>query len=457
MKLVLSNADWIALIWFQSIQEEAPELVKEDQAAAAWSKARRDENEPSSVAVAQAKHISESLEPVIGLPPAILQSRSYLMIFMTLLFLIGMTSNLLGPDEQVNLLYNPLMILMAWQVIVLLVWLLRGLFLRLFSKHIFMFSWAESILRLGSRLPVPWSSGLGRKIRKRFWSHWLRQRKHAGIAWVIRYVHLGFVSVVVGCLIGLYLRGLVESYGFEWRSTFIQDPQTVQDFVAFVFYLPSMVTGVQIPTVAAAGEWMPGSPWIHLFAMASFLYVVIPRLALLQLSKWSLKGREKQNLDPFIRGLLAEATLTNIQDIWVLGYSYQIPEVNFDWLSARLRAACGNGQVHRQKVAWEQYMADVEFKTSTWCVVVFNGVQTPEVNVHGEFITRLVHDLQEVHARLSIMVDCSLVPSELMNSRKETWRVLLSEYELEMAWLPLESGTHPATAETALASVMIEL
>jgi hypothetical protein len=263
-----------------------------------------------------------------------------LLLNLALPALLGLASSALGPREQIHVVYNPLVILVAWSLLSYagLAWLaLRGRpRLRLHTPELDV---------PGLALPRAAEGGLlARLIRRSAARLWLRALKSSAAAreeasaWVAvgtrffelweraarpwfalrtrRVLHLAALGLALGAIAGMYVRGLFFEYEMVWRSTFVREPETVARVLHVLLGPASVLLGWSPPDVTAAEallapEGVDAAPWIHLLAATALLAVVVPR-ALLAASATVRLRRIGPALElglggAYFRGILAQA------------------------------------------------------------------------------------------------------------------------------------------------------
>jgi hypothetical protein len=236
-------------------------------------------------------------------------------------FLLGLATNLLGPANQIHVVRNPVFILIGWNLLVYLA--LFGLFLRGKAETAASARFAgvpdslernQPLQSLHSRLAqhpskAPWAvryllpgvwqflyrmifgaheqKRLARVI-KSFTHHWFSVAATLVVSRWRRCLHLGSVFLASGAVAGMYFRGLFQGYRVVWDSTFIVDESAVSGLI-HVLFAPSLwlsdvlALGLR-DQISIARLLTPAGDnaesWIHLFAVAVVLAIVLPRLAL---------------------------------------------------------------------------------------------------------------------------------------------------------------------------------
>lgn len=240
----------------------------------------------------------------------------------------GVAANSLGPAARIHVLYNPIVLLLAWNVAVYAALL-----------------WRRAAAWRGSAGPAP-SLGLGGRlllgplarrfltarllaerwretaaadfsaIAPRFAGAWLGMMRPALAPALACSLHLGAVGMALGAVAGMYVRGLFFAYDVVWRSTFVTDPALVARLCGLVLAPGAFVLGRPLPSVADASGLLseagsPAAPWIHLLAAAVVVVVVVPRLALALVAGLRLRralgtiGLDRD--DPYVRDVLGRA------------------------------------------------------------------------------------------------------------------------------------------------------
>jgi hypothetical protein len=264
-------------------------------------------------------------------------------------FFLGILFNYLGPGSRVHILYNPVVLLLLWNIAVFLI-LLSGYFSRKKKQHRDVFpgrierslsaQTADRERQPGHSYEPEFTFSLTRWMIRKLWfslHHQLWKRKRdmdhlssalktaqqyldnwwamnrrlvmSRFAWT---VHILALCLVTGALTGIYIRGLFFEYNVVWKSTFIHDPGHISVILNILFGIPSLIMNGTFfdeshiaPLLRPGGE--PAALWIHLFAMSTLMFVFPERLLLIFLEA----GR--------IRGLTRERTI-NLSDPYYARY-----------------------------------------------------------------------------------------------------------------------------------------
>jgi hypothetical protein len=229
--------------------------------------------------------------------------------------LLGLASNYLGPSAKIHALWNPILILIAWNVVIYVLLasvavirrartddpVVTDLTLRpanrrtrsrqrsrlasrpgFFQRHFFgpALSWLLGAAQAAADARE--SASDVKAVCTRFAALWwplIRPKLRLSFR---RALHLSAIGVAVGAVCGMYVRGLFFSYDVVWQSTFIKDPHVVGALLRYVLGPASTVLGYPAPgteTVAAlfTAEGAPAAPWINLYAMSALMFIVFPR------------------------------------------------------------------------------------------------------------------------------------------------------------------------------------
>lgn len=253
---------------------------------------------------------------------------------------LGFATNLLGPAEKIHVVRNPVLLLVAWNLLVYLILFLvllvkprkRNLVSSSSSKPSAQQSTnnprrsaAEAkihIPRLAQFvMPGLWhffhraALSVSEKkkfadVARRFSANWYAVAAHLLAArWEIM-LHLGALFLATGAVAGMYFQGLFQGYQVIWSSTFITGQPYVVAFVHFLFgpsLLVSDLLGLGLSDAIDAARLLSpqgdkAAAWIHLFFITVMITIVIPRAALAAWQWRNIKRRRQEfglRLDPY--------------------------------------------------------------------------------------------------------------------------------------------------------------
>ena len=368
---------------------------------------------------------------------------------------VGALTNLLGPARHVSVLAFPLASLVLWNLAVYAALVLRAV-ARLGARMrggrrpgrlVFLGRWLE-----GARL-----SGLARRLGgsarsaavagavQRFQRLWVATAAPLLAARVRVVLHLAAAAMALGAVAGMYASGIAFEYRATWESTWLEAPD-VQDYLDLALGPVARLLDIPVPDVeplrGPAGEG-DARPWIHLWGTTVAIVVVAPRvlLALLdalnaaRLARWLPVTVEAGYARRALHSGRGAATLVE-----VVYYSCAPEAALRERLHATLQEDAGARAVVRDGVCL-QYGDDptrVPVPGDVprgMLVVVFPLAQTPEAEVHGQFLERLQARLDLAGWPLGVVLETATyrarVGSEArVRERRATWDRLLREYDL---------------------------
>jgi len=327
-------------------------------------------------------------------------------------FVLGLSSNVLGPRREISVLQGPLLAVILWNLfvyalLVVLPWLRRpkaaepagwpsygspgrgrGLASRAIDAVVSRF--ASRARKRDAQAAILVSTAV-----TRYAADWRRASTPLLASRVRLWLHLGSLCLVLGVVVGMYVRGLGFRYETTWESTFL-DASTMESFLRFVLGPASALLGIPVPALGdpylhhpTAG---PAAPWIHLYAGTALLYVGGPRLLLA-----AFEARRAVRLartvpaaigyaDARRAGLSPEGAPAAVE---VLPYSHTPTPRACDALLAVLHDVFGTGTPVRvaDSLAYGTEAGDLPaLATGARRVLLFSLAQTPETEVHGRFL-----------------------------------------------------------------------
>lgn len=272
-------------------------------------------------------------------------------VVLSIPFLAGALANSFGPTAQIHVLYNPIAVLVAWNLALYAAlviapfawrartsrrgapaavtspaaapahevrpggargWLLRSLIPGFFLR-----------LHRDARTTAATAAQSG-KVARRFWSLWIESAGALPAAGVRRWLHASAAALAVGAVAGMFVRGVFFEYAMVWRSTFVREPESVATLLRLVLGPARWVLGAAQPDAAEAtrmmsGEGVPAAEWIAAWAVTAGLFVVAPRivLAIIATLRQRLRARRipLHFEDPYFEQLLAGVHKVQIERI----------------------------------------------------------------------------------------------------------------------------------------------
>jgi hypothetical protein len=249
----------------------------------------------------------------------------------TLALVIGIASNHFGPTGKIHVLFNPIMALVTWNVLLyslLGVRTIRNLLKRrtpdphsaskisasastfpepgLFLAHNepgnsrakpSSFKRFFTFLLQRFFIPTLWTrweiwkikgevakntANTVSQVAHRFWVYWLVAAREITILRFERVFHLGAIGLTTGAIAGMYIRGLFLDYNVVWRSTFVRSEETITLFLKLVLGPAAWLLGVNLSDHVDVARLMsssgaPAALWIHLYAITAAALILVPR------------------------------------------------------------------------------------------------------------------------------------------------------------------------------------
>ncbi len=360
-------------------------------------------------------------------------------------FGFGLATNALGPDRAVNILAPPLLGLLIWNLAIYL-WL--GIQLLLPKKqHRDSPPW-QRFSPLVRSTEAQSGSDLEGRIQQSFVAAWLPVCRPAVGHGIRAAFHLAALAAVLGVIVGMYARGIAFEYRATWESTFLS-AEFVDAWLGRLLAPAMAALGLDLPSASslAAPASGPAAPWIHAWAFIAALGVGIPRLLL---AGWDLlrfqiwRRRVAIDLpDSYLRRLQASVE-TREEKVQILLYSYRPTEKTLTTLRSMLLDLVGaKAQIHTApNLSYGDPLpgdggAGVR-------VAVFSAGQTPELEVHGEWLEDL-KDQRVDGQSLLVVIDEGPFKKRLVDdsgsrvdSRRRAWQRVLDHVELPGAFVELD-------------------
>lgn len=366
--------------------------------------------------------------------------------------------------KRMNILAYPLMGLIAWNVAVMLSLPLRWL------TRVALRRPPRPAIRalIGSAVPARvdgWLRGDRNSEAATALAHhatgWVERSLPLNAARAARLLHWSAIALALGAIAGLYLRGIVFQFTAGWESTFLT-PSHVHEILKLVLTPASRITGIQIPGVEAMsalrfGADNPGenaSRWIHLYAVTTALFVIVPRLIFATLAHLRVVRLHDRfpwptRQDPRIRRWLSAATGHKERVLVVpLGYTPGTEVAR----AIQAAAAYGIGEQAEVQVLppvtygddaeGEQDNAGDKFNASA-IIVLLSLNSTPEREVHVAAIQRLNERLHQrpESSSFTVLIDESPMRQRLegqpelvrrLEERRNAWRDAMSACTIDI-------------------------
>lgn len=278
MKVSLKNAQKIILANTFELYDDNFEYLMSDSRVIATHKARKVNGSTKKKYIARAKYLIDDLSylenseetkfSVNGLLNATFLKVKYFIFIWIILFIFGVSLNKIGFDRQINILSFPLMGVIFWNIFVYIALIAKTLRIKsgnnIFSKLILnrlfikekqqpelnnivnnnseneklskkekIFVYLAKKLFYGTKskivnkfreyfhgYTIRRPNRLFRKIRNEYLSNWKKVSIDVTISKIKIGFYTGAIVIVLGTILGMYLRGLQLEYQVVWESTF---------------------------------------------------------------------------------------------------------------------------------------------------------------------------------------------------------------------------------------------
>jgi hypothetical protein len=273
------------------------------------------------------KILPSSLRFVIGLDRF---PGNWISASLVISFIIGLLSNYLGPSKLIHVVYNPLTILIVWNLMVYIIMLIKS-FWRIKVPEIdrrkdkepadhpeeekddskekpnWFINWVvggiyKGMLQLKARfVDEDYRTTILKKIIPAFIDSY---KNVAGktLAYRIKsLMNTSAIGLLLGALVGVYFRGLFFNYNIIWQSTFVTEPDTIVNIINVLFGPAALILdGSFISASDITGlfstDGTAAAPWIHRMALTTLMYIFIPR-SVLAIYYYTRAKRAKPVLD----------------------------------------------------------------------------------------------------------------------------------------------------------------
>jgi len=325
----MTEREILQILLIRSIEESDPAYFTPDIQLDSLIISGTEEND-SSLIRKRAQYLFQKLpETLKAMPRTSHLPLKWVVIVCVGIFFLGIVFNYLGPGDRIHVIYNPVVLLIVWNICVFAVFLVRHLFRkdrkgrkeapRRFkadrsgasqeghetpvrpdytssaSFWIFRKIWFSLHQQISKRKQDMKQIPALTNMTYRYLELWWDMNKHIFFSRFTRFVHVLAVCLIAGALSGVYMRGLFFEYNVIWKSTFIHNAHDIALILNVIFGLPSQLlhgafideSGINI-LLSPDGE--PAARWIHLFAVSAFLFVIPERFLLIFLESWRVRS-----------------------------------------------------------------------------------------------------------------------------------------------------------------------
>ena len=379
-------------------------------------------------------------------------------LFVLLAFVLGaLTDRIASPEHIVNLLSPPYWGVILWNLVV----------------YIALFCCAIGLVGTGTnRFALPLRSlnafvqktsyGTLRRsgFKSHFYSEWSSFVAPLIRMNVARTLHFAALFFALGIIVSLLVRGFGTSYWAGWESTWLaESPESVKAFIDYTYGLipavgplPSMPDLAQI--VAMRADRLPyletpasAAPWLIRMMLLMGVVVIVPRLIFACFDTWRMgrfKTQTSLSIDsPYYANILVQCAQDAVLgNLLIITSSVNRPLR--DQTTSILCKHWGNAEDSTVKsVDFDDEESSIPAVPSgprnPIVLIWFDGIETPEEEVHGAVIERLrqayesnssavfaaLLDMKEFAQRFSSM------PARI-KERQEAWEALSNALQLKL-------------------------
>lgn len=331
-----------------------------------------------------------------GAPRALVEARSWRPIAAVALFvalLVGWGAGAVGPQQRINILAPPLLVLLLWNLAAYAVIALQPLWRGKAGPRAGRLR--AGLVALASRVHLKRGSpNVTRAGLQRFLADWSRATGTLQSARASAILHAAAAVLAAAALAALYARGLAFEYRAGWDSTFLS-ADTVHRLLSIVLGPASALSGLPLPGVDelerlrfSSGDGENAARWIHLQALTLTALVIVPRLLLAGVAlAWARRASRAVPVadGPDLRRLL-QSHRGHAQPVQVVPFSYHAPDEVKDGLRRWLASEYGEVDLR-----WTDPVTDVERvrpagEPGTLQVALLALTATPERETHGAFL-----------------------------------------------------------------------
>ena len=347
----MRQEDAARVVLVRAVEETLPQRIAPETLLEAHAAAGEPTDAPAWVVRRAAYLVDHVLGPFRGL-----LARSALALpgpglTVGIAFVRGLVANYLGPSQRIHVVWNPIVVLIVWNLAVYVglalhrVWghgraaaspeppatprapgttafarYQPGLLERLALGGVFRWLLRARDHTAESIADVKDATAVGRRF-SRLW--WPLVRPALGL-WLRRLIHLAAIGLAAGAILGMYVRGLFFAYRVTWESTFVTDPGVVALLLRVLLGPAALLLGQAPPgredvlrLVTPEGD--PAALWIHLYAVSALVFIVVPRAVLAYLTGRRLARAARDvplDLDaPYFRDLLQRARAVSPEEL----------------------------------------------------------------------------------------------------------------------------------------------
>ncbi len=388
-------------------------------------------------------------------------------------FALGVATDYIGPAHRVNALAFPLLALVAWNLLIYALIVLRGVLSLAPSRTRSFGPFTNFVARLGRGVQAATLAATPESPLAIFARDWVRISMPLTAARVARILHFSALAFALGAIAALYLRGLVLEYRAGWESTFLGSAE-VHRLLSIVLGPASTLSGIPLPDAQhleairfSAGPGENAAPWIHLYTVTIAFAVVIPR-AVLALFAWILQRRREQRMplpledayyQRLLRGFKGESARVH-----VLPYSFQLApqsalglkEIVTRVFGPKAEVSIAPAVTFGGEDALPANLMPGE--QMALAAPLFNLTATPETENHGAFVAAVGKQVQRGTPLVALIDEAGFRQrfggqDARLEERRKAWQQLLAAQRIEPVFVDL-AQPDPSVSAAALTAAL---
>tara|TARA_Y100001934_G_scaffold283198_2_gene401137 strand:- start:675 stop:2105 length:1431 start_codon:yes stop_codon:yes gene_type:complete len=367
---------------------------------------------------------------------------------MTIALILGLAADSLTSGGKIHLLSLPVVALLAWNFAVF-AWIIGAKLLKrgqpqqtpenLVGQWVARKYEALRGVLDRSHAGADWSG-----IRERFIARWLDLNRGRFGNLLALILHGSAIAMVLGIVIGMYVRGLGFEYRAGWSSTF-WNAESMYQFLVVLLGPASALTTIPIPgpeelkglSWSVNPKGVNAAPWIHLYAETCFSFVIIPRAYL----AWRAWKKTRYVVFDLPASSNEGPQVADARHVCVIPFNVDLNDERREGIRAAVSGASGQAQLEfREKVEYDavgRYFS--EFKLGTHpdvMLLVFSLGTTPEQEIQGDVIERCQAAARPHLAAVELLLETTSFQQrfgedrERYDARVQNWCRFAEEYEL---------------------------
>lgn len=359
-----------------------------------------------------------------------------------------------NPSGTINLIALPLLGLLLWNLVVYGV-IALGVVLNFF-QHPLKWSWFSALvpmkrllkaqpawLRHGLQGLIRWATPSG-TVPPGFWPLWLQARQAKTQALLIQTLHIAAAALALGMMLSLWTQGLTTEFTVGWESTWLSATQVqtiVQtlygwlptDFLWGVAPWPADFQSLNLKLAHSLTTLTQTQALLCRMLWLLALVIVCPRLLL----AWSIRRQRVPYVLPTLHAPAAPQADPTTHP-WTILYNANVPLSFQSALQAWHRQTtppatlCIESEIN---LHWQ--VEPLRTLPSKAYFLIWNGSETPELEIHGEQLQALLKRAFDVVVWIDMrrFVERFDPQSTRYQERVHSWKMFMSAYHVRLHFL----------------------